>query len=460
MSAPAKPSERETVRAPRAVIAAERAVLGAMLIDDGAAHAGMALSPADFYREDHRLIFKCAVEVMDRDGTIDLLTLTEAVKATSKLGDLGDSGENGGPTYLLNLVKNVSTAAHQQHYVALVREASLDRQVDIQLQTTAADKTPANLARLHEIMMDLYGVRQRAVLDFEKDLPTIIDDIIAPKKPILDTGFPSLDRILGGLNAGDVTTIGARPGDGKTATMVKMCVLIAEGQKRRALYCTTEMNEPEIVGRVLPMATQIPAWKFRRRDFKDEDYKKITEVCAERLSKMPIRVFCKPTLSLADIRAAVARSKPDVVFVDYLQRCELPKGDVYAYRVREFMRNLKTFAAETKINVVIACQVNRQIDKSITREPEMSDLMDGGAIESESAQVILQWRPTDKVIAKESIDIPQGQQLIRAKVAKNRHGLAYKRVDFFLNGPLIDMCERFNEKPDPQETPELWNDKL
>lgn len=450
-------------RPPRLTIDAEMAALGCMLVESQATRRGIEmLTPEDFYLEDHRLIFKAAGKVYTRDRAVDVVTLAEELRAQGKAEDLNLKGEGErGAMYLTTLINKVVTAAHIDYYAKLVKESALDRALDAQIRVTADKKTPDNIKKLHELMDAMHGVRHDRIFDFRKDLAAAIDDIINSKSETIDTGFVSLDAALGGLDVGDVTTIGARTSGGKTAFMVKMCVQIAERKEYECLYLTTEMTEAQVVARVLPMASGVPAWKFRRKNFQKTDITNIMDVSGDRLSKLPIKVYGRSRLTIQDIRAAVAQAKPRIVFIDYLQRIELAKGDNRAYQIMDFMIALKSLAQEQRVNIVIGCQLDRKLDKTAP-EPENADLKDSGAIEAESDQVVLLWKPSPKDLAKDPAykPPPDGHHLIRAKVSKNRHGAAWGRADFILNGPLVDMSESIVEAAAEQDRrlpkEELW----
>lgn len=449
-------SAPKQIKLPKSDIEAERAVLGCMLIDPIAAHEiSMRLAPTDFYLEDHRNIFLAAVAVLKREKMVDVTTIMGELAQRKQLDILAKGDiENGGRKYLFNLTRAVASSAFAPSYSTVVREASLDRQVVAQLKVTYENKSAENLKKLNDIMNSLFTVRQPAAFDFRIDLNRAIDEMEKVRKDLVDTGFKKLDRAFGGLDPGDLTTIGARTSGGKTAFMVKVALQIAETFKRECLYLTTEMTDTQIVERVLPMTSLVPAWKFRKRSFEKEDWTKIMDACAGRLSKLPLKVVGKSTLSLADIRGAITRHKPRVLFIDYLQRCVFAHGDTRAYQVMDFMKELKTIAQDERINIFIGCQLSRVLDHDPDKEPENSDLKDSGGIEAESDQVLLLWKPTDKRVLKEGINVPDGHHLIRAKVSKNRHGAAWLHADFMMHGQLIDMCEHLT---DQGEQTEIWN---
>lgn len=440
-----QPAKKPVSAPPRVHEEAERAVLGSMLVDKAAAVAAIDhLKATDFAREDHRVMFLAAVAVFKRDAALDIVTIAEEMRLKKTIATLNHADlTNAGSRYLFSCVNSVATTAHLEYYLRLVREASLDRQIGTQLLATAAEKTPENVRKLHELMVAFHGVRHDPILSFKKDLAAAVDQLLSAAPVALNTGFAGLDEILGGLEPGQLTTVGARTSGGKTALMTKLCMQMAEQTGQECLYLTTEMTNTEMVGRVLPMATSVPAWKFRWRKLTSEDEARVHQVCGDKLDKLPVHIFGKSRLSMSDIRHAATQTKARIVFVDYLQRCLYPQGDTRAYQIMDFMVELKSFAQENRLNVFIGCQLDRKLDKTAP-EPENADLKDSGAIEAESDQVILLWRPTEKDTAKEAgYRAPTTNNYhIRAKVSKNRHGRAGERTDFLLNGPLVDVCDK------------------
>lgn len=445
------------IRPPKVATDAERATLGSMLVEAPAVLAARdILDVLDFYEDDHRTIYKAMLEIFARDGVVDLVTVAHRLREQKKLADLGTQINSKGMAYLTDLIHVVSTAAHVEHYARIVREASLDRQIEAQLKRTAADKTMENESQLRDLLLTRDAVYAGAIFDFQKDLHAAIEALEKKRNDVIDTGFTSLDAILGGVEEGEVLTVGARTSGGKTAWMVKACLQMAEAAFRarrtdKFLYLTTEMSENQIVGRILPAAAGIPSWKFRRRDLKPEDHARISAVCGDRLSKLALLIKGKSQMSLKEIRTYAVRSGAKTIFFDYLQRADLSgsRADNRAYQMMDFMIGLKTIAQDLHARIIVGCQLDRKLDKNTTAEPELSDLKDSGAIEAESAQVILLWRENAKELLKKAKgdQPPKDHHVIRCKVAKNRNGgSAGEAADFLLHGPYVDMVERFTPK--------------
>ncbi len=111
---------------------AERAVLGAMLLDrDSLSKALDMLKASDFYKEGHRRIFEAMLALFERNEPVDLLTVSEELKHHGALAEVG------GPAALAGLVDEGATAANLLTYAAMVRDASVNRQL-IELSSTIA----------------------------------------------------------------------------------------------------------------------------------------------------------------------------------------------------------------------------------------------------------------------------------------------------------------------------------
>jgi replicative DNA helicase len=195
--------------------------------------------------------------------------------------------------------------------------------------------------------------------------------------------------------------------------------------------------------RVLSLATGIPHYRFRGATLSPEDKKRVYDVCSD-LGDLPLKIFHHSYPGLDDIMAAAHEARPRVLFVDYLQRCEMPKEENMAYRIGEFMRGLKTFSMDAKVTTFIACQSDRELDRNPTVPPQMAHLKGSGAIEAESDGVLMLWTPPAEVIAKRSDWVPaSGDHIaIEAIIRKNRNGPRDAQVDLELNGELIKITER------------------
>ena len=105
---------------------AEQSLLGSLLIDqDAMIKIGDVTQPEDFYRDSHRLIYDCMLDLSERHEPIDILTVGNRLEEKGKLQHIG------GRTYLVELSNAVPTSAHIVHYAQIIqKKASLRRLIE------------------------------------------------------------------------------------------------------------------------------------------------------------------------------------------------------------------------------------------------------------------------------------------------------------------------------------------
>lgn len=424
---------------------AERAVIGSMLIERSAAlRARLELDFEDFFHEHHRHVFRAVEALLDEDIPPDTVTVAERLRINGRLEEVG------GIDFLLKLTDSVATSAHMGFYCTLVRQASLQRQFDVQVKVVAQEQTPANVAHLDDLLMRINGEAVGGFVDFQTDLTELVEEIL--EKPVLgfNTGFFQMDNLLNRIEAGDLVTVGARTSGGKTVFLVQVAVNMAR-QGIPVGLMTTEMDALQMIKRILPMASGVEAWRFRGGNLTDAEKDRVRRAVYDDLSKLPIKLYAKPRMSLKDIRGFMVKSGCQVGFFDYLQRAKMPKAESRVYEIEEFMVGLKTLARSMKKAIFTAVQLDRGLDKNPTQPPELADLRGSGAIEAESDTVILLWRPPAIVQQKRVDWVPpsEGCIAIEALIKKNRHGPAPVAADFELNGELVQIAERALNKREP-----------
>jgi len=419
---------------PPNAVESERAVIGSMLIERRACdRARLYLGVGDFYSELHQTIYKAVDAIINRDPH----AVIDTVLVHQELKENGNLGEAGGMKYLVECTKFVSTTAHVEHYARLVKKTSLQRQITVQLHKTHSQKTPENVEKLGRLISAAESLGAGRIFDMREDLADAITEILEKREMGVKTGFDDLDDALLGFERGDLITIGARTSGGKTALMTRMAVNMAS-RGDEVLYITTEMKTPSMIERILPMATNIPLWRFRKRDYSNGQMEAVTKTSAEYLSGLSLRIYDNPRPNLSDIRAAIVRSGARIVFIDYLQRCRYPKADNRTYQIQELMVGLKTFAQNSNVTIVIACQLDRQRDRSPKNAPVLAELKDSGAIEAESDVVLLMWTPP-KELWKGPV-IGDGCIPIEMLIKKCRNGDASTACHLELKKELIKIA--------------------
>lgn len=415
---------------------AEAATLGAMMIDEWAADQGAHLLRAEqFYSAANAAVFRALGSVRSRRGKSDVAIVLSELRRT------GDSERHGilasTLTAMVDLVLNVGRLPE---YAREVRKAHLDREITSAISSASEEPKVEAIDRIRKLCVERESQDRAMLFRFSENLHDALDSLSKEPPSRIHTGFPSLDSRLHGLESGDLLTVGARTGYGKTAIMTKIALNLAK-KKIPVLYFAGEMAELQLVQRVLPIESRVEAWKFRRRVLKNE-WSAVTEA-ASRLYELPFSICGFPSPSLQDIETATFSCGAAVIFVDYLQRCTLPKADSHRIRVSHFMVGLKNFLRDRGIVGVLGSQLNRQTDRHQSKAPVLADLQESASIEQESDQVILMWTPDEEQETNSGCEL-------ESIVAKNRHG-PRGIVRLYFDKAHVDIVE-------PETQPDLDED--
>lgn len=239
-------------------------------------------------------------------------------------------------------------------------------------------------------------------------------------KSVYFSGFPSLDEATLGFRPGELYTIGARPGVGKTSLCCQLALNIAS-KGHAVLILTIEMTSEDIVSfKILPMHMDIDVSDFRSAMIKSKLAKLKNGFGA--LAKKEIYLLDHPAPSLENLRMAIDCVKPQVVMIDYLQIMKAPKAETRRLEIVALVTGLKAICKEYAVAMILLAQLNRETDKR-PGAPLMADLLESGAIEAISDVVFLMWEDTPK----NEDEIRKRNELpykpIKARVSKNRHGI-------------------------------------
>ena len=445
-----------TGRLPPASEEAERAVLGAVLLESDRVLdlcLSSQIGPDTFYAPWHRNLFEALVEMNQQGRPIDLLTVGERLRTLGRLEDVG------GNEYLERLVDSMPTAAHAEYYIDLVRQKHLLRRI-IEKSREAIDAcydggegADSILDRTEQALYDIAQYQTGSVVPWPeavKQAVTHIEHIIQLRKEItgVPTGFMDMDRITRGLQPGDMVIVAARPSMGKTSLAMNIAENVALGevadhQRRPVAIFSLEMSRESLVRRMLCSRAGVPSHKLAGGYISGELHQRLMHA-ADALSQAQIYVDDAAGLSALEVRARARRLKRkygiELVVVDYLQMMNYPQFAKEG-RQREtaaISGAMKAMAKELKVPVVVLSQLSRapeQRDRSAV--PKLSDLRDSGSIEQDADVVCLLRRPCRYPDDEEAHD----RTLAIVDVAKQRNGPTGEiRLNF------IDELTRFENR--------------
>ena len=394
---------------------AERAILGAMmLVPDRVPEVAETLRPEDFYVRRHQLLFGVLVDMSARNVKIDLITISEALMAQGLLHAIG------GNEVLLTLQQSVTSAAHISHHARIVTEAAvLRRLIDgaTEILTEAYETRPdgdsvtslldRSESRIFQLATRASNQGPEAVEPVLHEAMRQIESRTSHRLTGLPTGFHELDDMLGGLNAGDLVIVAARPAMGKTAfalnVIESVCMSRPDclgGAAPVALFCSLEMGKHQIMQRMICARGRIDNSRLRTGRLPDEEYQRMSEAVGE-LAQMKLYIDDSPSLSVMALRGRARRLKAKVglnlIVLDYLQLMTSGQrsNESRQLEISEISRALKSIARELGVPVVALAQLSRAVegkDRNPRGWPMLSDLRESGSIEQDADVVMMLYR--------------------------------------------------------------------
>ena len=223
------------LKVPPHSIEAEQSLLGALLLDNQAFdRVADLVSAEDFYRDDHRRIFRHVQKLIDAGKPADVVTVSESVEASE------DKDKTGGPAYLGALAQNTPSALNIRRYAELVRERAVQRrlaQVATEIAEGALNPAGKEVGQLlDEAESKIFQIaesgarKDQGLLEIKPVLARVferIDHLYHRDNPSdvtgVPTGYVDLDKMTSGLQPGDLVIIAARPSMGKTAAITISC---------------------------------------------------------------------------------------------------------------------------------------------------------------------------------------------------------------------------------------------
>jgi replicative DNA helicase len=423
------PKDPSLQKLPPQSIEAEESILSAILLETNTLLEVLEiLTPDDFYRTAHQRIFAGMELLFRKAEPIDLITLTNALRETNQLEEIG------GAAYLARLVDTVPSAINVAHYARIVREKSSLRRL---------------IAKAGEITQRCYGDSGDfdQVLDFAEGAVFEISEnkhraAFHPLSKIIDinidalekrqanralvtgitTGYTRLDNMTSGLQGSDLIILAARPAMGKTALALNIARNAAMISNVAVAVFSLEMSKEQLSMRMLCAEARVDSSRLRSGFLNPEDWANITDA-ASALSEAPIYIDDSPDISATSIRTKSRRLKMDkdlgLIIIDYLQ---LMRGHENTERrdleISDISRSLKLLAKELNVPVLALSQLNRKLEERGDKRPQLSDLRESGALEQDADVVAFIYR--DEVYNKDENNPNRG--MAEVILAKQRNG--------------------------------------
>ena len=423
-------AETDALKVPPHSQQAEQAVLGGLMLDNKAWDTiADEVSEEDFYRRDHRLIFRAIAQLAEQGSPLDAVTLSEWLEQNAMLDDVG------GLSALGALVQNTPSAANIKAYAGIVRENSVMRQlIDVGNQIassgyeTEGRDSVALLDNAEKLVFEIAEQGKRGKRGFRNIrglLAAAVDriDMLFQQDDAItgvSTGFADLDDMTAGLQPSDRSIVAGRPSMGKTTLAVNFAENAAIKNQVPVAIFSMEMPGEHLALRMMSSLGHIDQHKIRTGKLDDDDWPRLTSAVSL-LDGAPIYIDDTPALTPIELRARARRLKREhdlgLIVIDYLQLMQVNNTkENRATEISEISRNLKALAKELEVPVIALSQLNRSLESRTDRRPVMSDLRESGAIEQDADVIMFIYR--DEVYNEES---PQ-KGLAEIIVGKQRNG--------------------------------------
>jgi replicative DNA helicase len=413
----------QAVKAPPHSIDAEQAVLGALLIDPNAwDRIADQLTEEDFYRKDHRVVFRAIANLKDAAQACDAVTLGDWLSRHELLD------EAGGLAYAIELANNTPGAANIRAYAEIVREKSVLRSLldagslitnnvyqpegrDSRAQLEIAEKEVFKIAEA--------GSRGKGGLQHVRQgLMTTLEEL--QKRSAnpgqltgVATGFIDLDRATNGLQKSDLVIVAARPSMGKTSFVMNIAEYVSLKSGKAVAVFSMEMSTAQLLQRTIASLGRINAKNLGSGALSEEEWPRVTSTM-QLMKSAKLFIDDEGSLSPTEVRTRARRLAREhnglgLIVIDYIQLMVVPgTQENRTNEVSEISRSLKAMAKELNVPVIALSQLNRGVEQRTDKRPLMSDLRESGSIEQDADVVAFIYRDdyynkeksTDKGIAE------------------------------------------------------------
>ncbi len=414
-------------RLPPQNLEAEASILGGVLLDNEAINTVVELVGSDdLYRESHRKIYRAMVELWDRNEPVDLITLSDHLKARGELEGVG------GSAYLAELAGQVPTAANIAWYARIVREKAILRHL-IRTSTDIATRGLEDRGDVDSFLDDaeraIFDISEKRIRssfvrvgDVMKGTIEKVNELFQRKEMItgVATGYRDLDRLTAGFQPSDLLIVAGRPGMGKTAFALNIAVNAALHGIGVAIF-SLEMAMEQLVLRMLCAEARVDNARLRTGYLRDAEFPALVRA-AGRLADAPVYIDDTPAATVLEVRAKTRRLLRDrsrrigLVVIDYLQLMRAHRDSPNREQeISEISRSLKALAKELNVPVVALSQLNRRVEERGDKRPVMADLRESGAIEQDADVIMFVFR-------EEAYDAAKNPGVAEIIIAKQRNG--------------------------------------
>ncbi|MAA86891.1 MAG: replicative DNA helicase [Haliea sp.] len=397
-------------------IEAEQSVLGGLLLSaDGWDAVAETVTADDFYRPDHRLIFRQIARLAEATQPIDVITVADRLTAN------GELDAAGGLSYLAELASNTPSASNIRAYAEVVNERASLRKLIEAAQTIAESGFSPEGRSSNELIDEA----ERLIMQISeqgpkaggpRDVNPLLQSALARIEELfhsggditgLDTGFIELNRKTSGLQPSDLVIVAGRPSMGKTSFAMNLVENAVLSQAKPVLVFSMEMPAEQLIIRMLSSIGRIDQTRIRTGKLEQEDWPKLSGAVSK-LKDLPLFIDDTPALTPTELRSRARRIAREhgqigMIMVDYIQLMQVAgSSEGRTAEISEISRSLKAIAKEFACPMVALSQLNRSLEQRPNKRPVNSDLRESGAIEQDADVIMFIYR--DEVYNEDSPD--------------------------------------------------------
>jgi replicative DNA helicase len=409
-------------RAPPHNVEAEKALLGAILVNNKAyERVSEFLRGEHFVLAQHGKIFDACARLIERGQIADPVTLRNFFEQTESLADIG------GPAYLGDLAMAAVGIINAGEYGRLVYDLHLKRQLiglgeDMVNDAFGADVEHSAMEQIQVAEQRLYDLASTGEVEggfrsFKESLKSAVEVAQAAHQRQgqlsgVTTGLRDLNAKLGGLHRSDLLILAGRPSMGKTALATNIAFNAAKAYREErgddgrvkvvdgavVGFFSLEMSAEQLATRILSEQAMISSDKIRKGLLSNDEFNRLV-VASQELEQLPIFIDDSPGLTVSALRTRARRLKRQhglgLIVIDYLQLMSASPGSADKGRVQEvseITRGLKTLAKELDVPVLALSQLSRQVENRDDKRPQLADLRESGSIEQDADVVMFIFR--------------------------------------------------------------------
>ena len=413
-----------------AAIEIEKNLLSAMMLEEGKIIPKIAnmITAEDFYREEHRIIFRTLLNIYNSGTPPDILLVEDELNRTNEI-------ERVNRRYLFSLVDLEFSTARATAYADAIKTKSILRRLinagleiadeagdesnDVEDVLESAEKKILSVTNTgNQTGFDRLSIVLQSSFERIQRMHNNPDEMAG-----VTTGLIDLNKVTNGLQKSDLILLAARPSMGKTALALNIAVNAAMKRKVVALF-SLEMSKPQLGNRLLSTASGVNSQYLNTGNFDD----KLMQDLLHALDMLsPLKLFIDDTagITLLELRSKVRRLKHeqglDLIVIDYLQLMQGGRSRLTEQNrqqeISEISRSLKALARELDVPILALSQLSRNVEMRADKKPQLSDLRESGSLEQDADIVMFLYR--DEYYNRDDTD---NQNIAELIIAKNRNG--------------------------------------